>query len=135
MSIAIAQGLFLGALVPNVQLGLIIAPVGQIIFMLFGGLFANASLIPNFLAWIRWISPIRYAYTAVLQNEFIGTQFDCPAGQVCTITSGDQVLQSMSMDDPSVQNCLWALFGWTCFYFPLGLIALYYTTKPKMKII
>jgi hypothetical protein len=50
--------MWIGAVAPNIQLALIIAPVTQVIFMFFGGLLANVDNIPKVLSWIRWISPV-----------------------------------------------------------------------------
>ena len=38
--------------------------------ILFGGLFANNNSIGDWISWIQYISPIKYAAEALMQNEF-----------------------------------------------------------------
>ncbi|RKP19060.1 P-loop containing nucleoside triphosphate hydrolase protein, partial [Rozella allomycis CSF55] len=52
-----AFGLFIGALADSPQVGQIIGPTFLIIFVIFGGNFANLETIPSWFAWLLWLSP------------------------------------------------------------------------------
>jgi hypothetical protein len=49
-----------GALAPNPQLALILAPISIVLFMLFGGFFISLSTIPVWYSWFGYISFFRY---------------------------------------------------------------------------
>ena len=49
----------------------------MLIFILFSGFYANTSLIPVWLRWLQWISPMRYTYSALVLNQFSGLNFTC----------------------------------------------------------
>jgi len=38
--------------------------------LLFGGLFANNNSVGEWISWIQYISPVKYAAEALVQNEF-----------------------------------------------------------------
>mmetsp|Transcript_111 Transcript_111/g.219 ORF Transcript_111/g.219 Transcript_111/m.219 type:complete len:93 (+) Transcript_111:1251-1529(+) len=38
--------------------------------LLFGGLFANNSLAADWLGWLQYVSPIKYAAEAIIENEY-----------------------------------------------------------------
>jgi ABC-type multidrug transport system permease subunit len=42
--------------------------------LLFSGLFASADALPGYLSWIQYISPMKYAYTGLVINEFNGRE-------------------------------------------------------------
>ena len=47
-----------------------IAPALTTPIVMFGGLFANSSTLPVWLAWIQYISPIYYANIAILNAQY-----------------------------------------------------------------
>ena len=58
-------GLLISAMSPSLTTATSIAPVFTMPFILFGGQFANTDSMPNWLGWLQWISPIRYANEAL----------------------------------------------------------------------
>lgn len=38
--------------------------------VLFSGFFSNAGNYPDWIGWVQWISPIRYALESLIWNEF-----------------------------------------------------------------
>jgi len=52
-------------------------PVCIIPLMLVGGLFLVASNIPNYFIWLRYISPVYYAFSALSVNELENETFTC----------------------------------------------------------
>lgn len=84
-----------------------IAGVGLIVMVIFSGFLVAKDSIPNFLIWLYWISPVQYAYSALLINEYSGLEFTCsPAGllpyntavpdalKVCPVSTGVAYLES-----------------------------------------
>lgn len=65
--------------------------------MLFSGFFLNSNTLPVYLAWIQYISPIKYGFTALIENEFDGRTFNnCPPGDDC---SGERALNQLGLDN------------------------------------
>jgi hypothetical protein len=38
--------------------------------MLVGGMLCNAGTLPSYVAWLQYLSPIRYGYEALVWNEY-----------------------------------------------------------------
>jgi ATP-binding cassette subfamily G (WHITE) protein 2 len=99
---ATAMGLAISALAPTVSAASAMSPSIMIIFLLFGGFYANMDTVPVWLRWLQWISFVRYAFEALMINEFVGQRFDCTSsvnssssGQ-CLVT-GEDVLHQMTL--------------------------------------
>lgn len=65
------------------------------------GFFIQANSIPIYLRWIKWISQLFYAFTALVNNEFKDRFFDCPSGDArtdpnCITYRGNFVIESRS---------------------------------------
>jgi hypothetical protein len=130
----VAIGMASTCLVSNLPTALAIAPLFLLPLMLFGGGFVNNGLIPVYLDWLKYISPIKYSYHAAMQNELSGLQFYCRDfeftrvnGQItCARTNGDDVLKLMELKDLTIGHNIAALFGlW------LGFILLAYVALRK----
>jgi ABC-type multidrug transport system permease subunit len=39
--------------------------------MLFSGFLSNVDSYPKWIAWIQYLSPIRYGFEALVRNEFL----------------------------------------------------------------
>merc|ERR1712023_357113 len=50
---------------------LALAPLGVMPMILFGGLFSNNDKQFDWLSWIQYISPIKYAAESIVYNEFM----------------------------------------------------------------
>ncbi len=62
--------MFLGALVPNKQVGVSVAPLTIIPFMLFSGFFVNQDSIPPIMLPLQYISMFKYGLQALMANEY-----------------------------------------------------------------
>ncbi|KAM0672141.1 hypothetical protein OCOL_000795 [Ordospora colligata] len=62
-------------------------------FVIFGGTFVNQDTIPGFIRWAIWLSPIYYAFEAMLQNQFKGMLFECDFSERDCICDGEEALQ------------------------------------------
>lgn len=81
----------------DLSVALAILPVILLPLILYSGFLLNPTTIPDYLIWIRYISPTQYAVTGLLENEFKGqTLPNCqPVGSPqCT---GDQVLRTFGL--------------------------------------
>jgi hypothetical protein len=58
--------------------------------MVFSGFFINIDSIPVWFSWIQYLSPMRYGFVALAQNELDGLPIKCEPGQNCLagITGG-----------------------------------------------
>ena len=64
-------------------MGLSFLPAFILPFLLLSGLFINDTSIPVHLKWLSYLSPIRYGFRALAQNEFTGLVFrNCPGPEV-----------------------------------------------------
>jgi hypothetical protein len=133
----IAIGMASTCLVSNLPTALAIAPLFLLPLMLFGGGFVNNGLIPVYLDWLKYISPIKYSYHAAMQNEMSGLKFYCREfeftrvnGQVtCARTNGDDVLKLMELKDLTIGENIGALFGLWLGFLCLAYIALRKTSS------
>ena len=121
--VAIGLGMALSGSFKDVSMASQIAPAVVVLFLMFSGFFLNEDSIPAVLGWLKYISFIRYAFTALCINEFKGATFDCtggpPAGVVgSNVTTpaaaggppcltGDQVLDQLNFTSVTIgQNAL-----------------------------
>ncbi len=63
-------GLLLAAVVPDPAITIALSPVAMIPFMLVTGFFLNLQSIPPYLLWLTYISPHKYVFAAMMQNQF-----------------------------------------------------------------
>ena len=118
LCILVAQslGLALSCAIPNLQVAMMVAPMLTLMLMILGGFYVNFSSMPSFIRWLSWLSQARYAFTAMVVNEFKGRTFECAAGTharygaSCPLT-GEEVIDALEMDDVSVSTCFLALVG------------------------
>jgi hypothetical protein len=69
-----------------------------------------------YVAWIQAISPVRYAFAALMQNEFDGLELHCTASQViptgipgldiCPIENGSQYIDLYGYNLLDVTRCI-----------------------------
>lgn len=55
---------------PNMNIGI---PVGMMTILpvvIFGGFVVNTSTLPASIAWIQWLSPVRYGFQCLTMAEF-----------------------------------------------------------------
>jgi len=115
--VGISIGLALSASFKNVTMAPQIAPAVVILFLLFNGFMINEESVPVYFIWLKEVSFIRYAFKAVMVNEFGGSSFTCDAiADESCVRSGDQVLSRLKFDGDSVSTCLLILAGMAAFF-------------------
>lgn len=70
-----AVGILVAACVDEVAMALAILPVFILPVLLFSGLFVNSGNFPAWLGWLQWISPVRYAFSSMIVNQFTSYTF------------------------------------------------------------
>ena len=53
---------------PKVAIG--VAPLFFLPLQIFGGLYINTGSLGSYISWLHWISPFKYAFEALVTNEF-----------------------------------------------------------------
>eukprot|EP00456_Euglypha_rotunda_P052471 TRINITY_DN4227_c1_g1_i14.p1 TRINITY_DN4227_c1_g1~~TRINITY_DN4227_c1_g1_i14.p1 ORF type:complete len:719 (+),score=105.36 TRINITY_DN4227_c1_g1_i14:239-2158(+) len=121
-----ALGIFVASFFEDIAVALTILPVFLMPLMIFSGLLVNNGTVPAFLNWIKWISPMKYGFVALIKNEFEGLKLMCdPSQGPCTATNGEEVIKLLSFDDQgSVGVNLIVLFAMYFAFLALAYFAL-----------
>ncbi|KAJ2450337.1 hypothetical protein EV183_004359 [Coemansia sp. RSA 2336] len=122
--------LLVGAAVKTMDVGFIIAPAVLTIQLLFGGLFANPATITPVLSWIRWINPIQYGFSSLVQNEFNGLEFSCNPGEQC-YQNGQQVIDAYGVGRFTIWQNILLLLMLGAVDAIVGYVFLRWVAKPK----
>lgn len=129
------MGLLIGCLSPTIEIGQIIAPLINVIFLLFGGNLLPAP--PPWFIWLRYTSPITYVYAALSQNEYRGQTFECDAvdsSQQCYST-GEQVLEQYNLLDFSIAANIGFVAALAVVCALLAYVALRLVARPRFRFI
>jgi len=146
-----AIGLFLACIFPDIAIALIVAPMIVLPLMMFSGFFLNPESTPVYLGWVEWISPMKYAFAVLAQNEFSGLDLHCTADQlrkliaqdntvveVCPVPSGDHFLATLNIQSVlTIENCLLLLVVLTGAFTTLayfGLLAISHRVRAKSRV-
>lgn len=57
----------------DLTIALAVLPIILLPLLLFSGLFVNSQSTPGYLRWIKYISPMFYAFVGEMETEFSGT--------------------------------------------------------------
>jgi len=109
-----ALGIFVASFFSDIAVALAVVPMFLMPLMIFSGFFVNAGTSPVFLQWIKYISPMKYAFVALIKNEFSGLHLYCTDSQMtpipvtngtvttivpyCARTNGEQVISLLDFD-------------------------------------
>jgi len=74
-----SMGLFAASLFNDVSVALALSILILLPLMTTAGLYLNVETIPVFLRWLQWVSPMRYAYSSLMTNQFSG--WEAPGAQ------------------------------------------------------
>ena len=132
---AIAIGLTIGSASKNPKQSQIFAPLFLVVFLLFGGNFANNETITWVFRWLQYLSIIFYSYGALFQNEFKGQVFSCNGSECTTgFTTGEQLIEVYGISIGILVSVV-ALLALSLGFSVLGYLFLRKTTQPKLKLI
>lgn len=138
-----ALGLTVASAFHDFNVASTVAPLIMMPMMFLSGFVVNIESIPAWLAWIQWLSPAKYAFASLSQNEFTGLDLQCtsselrevrtPEGEtlrLCMYTSGEDVLANLNIQDfLSIQNCILLLMALSCALTYLAYLALLATSN------
>ena len=65
----ISLGLMLGSMILDEKSVSTVTPIVILPFILFSGFFKNTGSLSSWIGWIQYISPIKYGFAALIQNE------------------------------------------------------------------
>jgi len=110
-----ALGIFVASFFEDIAIALAIVPMLLMPLMVFSGFFVNSATSPEFLNWIKYISPMKYAFVALVKNEFTDLELHCTSAQltpitvqngnttiiqrICPITNGERVVSLLGFND------------------------------------
>eukprot|EP00285_Hemiselmis_virescens_P018934 CAMPEP_0173384032 /NCGR_PEP_ID=MMETSP1356-20130122/6608_1 /TAXON_ID=77927 ORGANISM="Hemiselmis virescens, Strain PCC157" /NCGR_SAMPLE_ID=MMETSP1356 /ASSEMBLY_ACC=CAM_ASM_000847 /LENGTH=235 /DNA_ID=CAMNT_0014339191 /DNA_START=201 /DNA_END=908 /DNA_ORIENTATION=+ len=141
-------GICIAACFSDLRVTLIAAPPLILPLMIFSGFFINTESIPVYLDWIKYLSPINYAFRAYMKTEFVDLVLECkddelkanpscPSNQprcFCPVLEGEQVLKGFNLDDGITRSeamaCLAALY---LFFTLIGYVLLSCVVRNKNK--
>lgn len=124
-----AIGTFISALFDDVGMALAVLPLFLLPVLLFSGLFVNSGNFPVWLSWLQWGSPVRYAFSGLLQNQFNSYTFN-NCNQDVFNCSGQRALEQLGFDHDLPPGVLIAILGGIYLIFVLsGYLVLLYKIK------
>ncbi|KAJ3313222.1 ATP-binding cassette sub- G member 1 [Blyttiomyces sp. JEL0837] len=92
-------GIAIACVFEDLETALSSAPLILMPLMLFSGLFVNNGAIPVYFDWIKYISPMHYAYEGLVKNEYTGLSITCAASFPEVETDGSVCISLNGMDD------------------------------------
>eukprot|EP00271_Cylindrocystis_brebissonii_P011691 TRINITY_DN29600_c0_g1_i1.p1 TRINITY_DN29600_c0_g1~~TRINITY_DN29600_c0_g1_i1.p1 ORF type:complete len:676 (+),score=133.03 TRINITY_DN29600_c0_g1_i1:262-2289(+) len=105
-----AVGLMVSSIAPTAQVALALGPLCTVVFMLFGGFYVNLNNIPVWIRWFSNCSPIKWGFVGLAVTEFRGTTYTCTSEDVTCLTTGEQVLNRLSINGYTIEEAL----GYQC---------------------
>ena len=124
-----SMGIFFASVFKELTVALAVTPVAIIPLMIFSGLFVNNNSIPVYFDWIKYISPIKWGFEALVKNEYTDLTLTNEEG---IAVGGDQMIKDAGFDDGfSIGNCLTYLFAIYIALLSLAFLALWRNVQKK----
>lgn len=102
---------------PAVVLVVVVVLAGAVVLMpmaLFSGLLLDMAGLNPALSWFQWLSIIRYAYHALVINEFHGLRIYCGFNALCPFRSGSEVMDYVGASPHALLRDVGLLFVLMC---------------------
>lgn len=113
--VGIALGMVISAWLKSVEMAPQVAPAFVVLFLMFSGFLINDSSVPVWLIWLKHISFIRYAFTALAINEFKDAVFACEPDVVGqpkkACLDGNEMLERLTFQNTTISNECYYLFA------------------------
>lgn len=122
-----ALGVLVGSSVGNPSTAIEFLPAVFMPQILFSGFFVPPELMPDWLAWVRWICPLTYGVKIVVAAEFDGR---CDATSPPYPNYCDIVMENVGSEADSIWWYFLVLLGLFCFF---RLLALYVLQSKARK--
>lgn len=141
MFCAYAFGLLIGSLSKTPEHSQIISIMILLTLFIYAGNLVSATIVPPELSWLQYISFMKYAYSAAMQNEFVGLVFLCqnnqpPVNETCSpgFATGEQVLEQYDLTQFSISTSCLIILGMGLAVNVLAYFVLRYSSKPPTKL-
>ncbi|KAI9347308.1 ABC-2 type transporter-domain-containing protein [Obelidium mucronatum] len=92
-------GIAIASVFSSLEAALGAAPMILMPLMMFSGLFVNNGSIPAYFDWIKYISPMKYAYEGLMKNEYTGLMIACRSTNPIYQIDGQYCLDDMGFND------------------------------------
>jgi hypothetical protein len=131
---ASSVGIWVAAKSRNVTVGMIITPLLSILASLFSGDIVNFARMPGFMVWMRWISPIGNAISALSINVFSGFKTYCPKGAKVCFADGEGLLSTFQFDSAPLWNYVGYNAAITAFFIFFAIRAFDKQSRPQIRL-
>jgi len=130
--VACAMSFAISCSCPSIGVSNLVAILVLLFFMLFGGLLANKTTIPEYLIWFKWLSFVNYGYEILMVNELAGTAvlFNPPGFPAVTVP-GEEFLIQFDMSVNRWGLDIGVLLGMLCGYLSLSYLFLRFFIKER----
>lgn len=118
-------GLIVGGAIRDVGKGMELSPSLIIPQMLAGGLFVNVDAMPKVIQWFSYISFVRWANQALLNNEF--RDEDVKISVYAPTGNGTEILEFYSFEDMGFWECWGILAGMMIIYRLIAYFVFWFT--------
>ena len=128
--VSMGMGYLLVTLISSLPIVETTASFILLICIWFSGDFAFNPTCTWILRWIAYLSPIYYAFNAMINNEFDDNFFD--ADKAHRLQEGAKLLKEDGFTNYGVWPSIGTLLGYGVLYMILGYIALSFVTRPRV---
>ncbi|CEG44559.1 Pleiotropic drug resistance proteins (PDR1-15), ABC superfamily [Plasmopara halstedii] len=110
----------------QVTISLIVHTIILVFFAVFGNYFIHVTAIPDWLVWLHYISPLKFAYDALMKIFWkrVDTITCDWTLDGCVARTGEQLLTFYKMDTRSALSDTLILFAICCTFFLVALVFL-----------
>ena len=115
---------------PNLGVGMAIAPLVNVLFVLGSGFWITPDKLPGAWKWLYYISFYRFSWAAVMHNEFTGLKFTCASGVNCIMT-GEEALKHYQVSELTTMENYMVLFSIAVICRALAFILLLFMYRDK----
>lgn len=113
IQVNLAMGYMLSSVFHDFAVANMMGPTFMMPLILFSGFYANANTIPSWLAWFSYLAPPKYAFEAIMVNEYEGNETD----------QGFDILEMLGFKIGK-WKCIFILLGMAVFYRMVAVFAL-----------
>eukprot|EP01066_Platyproteum_vivax_P018496 Platyproteum_vivax@DN7556_c0_g1_i3.p1 len=126
-------GYLISCAAKTVGVALAVAPMVFVPFILFGGFFINAASIHVAWSWLEYLSFFKYGFSGMAISIWTGYSIGCDNPLTCRYTTGEEVLDALSLPKKNFTRDWAALLGMVVGYRVLALGFLWVSCRKKQN--
>lgn len=130
INFSLVFGLAISTISPSQNIAQIIGSTFILLFTVYSGAFGSTNVIPAWLRWIIFISPIYYAYTALIQNQFRDVTFYSGSQNI----PGEEYIYMNNTKIIGMWWCILLVWLYTFGWYIIGSVALQFTTRSNINL-